>query len=253
MRILKFSVDILGLAFEISAGQVVKQHIQLGSKKILPPTLQVSEEGVAMFEQAVQDVLASPGKTFAQQVAHGATLIPKPVTAPFTSRLYETIGYRHGQKFDPIGSFAAGGQMSASERIEFQLSPQFAGQPAGSILTGTAQTVVCDAHRERSGGQIGRDGTVLGKEAQVLQLAGGVIKHSDSLGPGSALGVAELAQIKKSFLERTAMVGQADVFNDAIVAMLFAVFLASDEAQKHNLARVCQSYREQAQGDGASL
>ena len=143
--------------------------------------------------------------------------------------------------------------MSAPERIEFQLAPQFAGQPAGSILTGTAQAVVCDAHRERSGGQIGRDGTVLGKEAQVLQLAGGVIKNSDSLGPGSALGVAELAQIKKSFLKRTAMAGQADVFNDAIVAMLFAVFLASDEAQKHNLARVCQSHRGQAQGDGSSL
>ncbi len=72
---------------------------------------------------------------------------------------------------------------------------------------------------------------VVGKKAQALQLPRGVINNGGGLSPSSALGVALLAQIKKGLLERTAIVRQADVFNDAIIAMLFAVFLASDEAK----------------------
>jgi len=69
-------VDLLRLAFKIGAGQIVEQHVQLGAKEIPPLALQVGAEGVAMFEQAVQDavklVFAAPHQAFAQQVAHGA-------------------------------------------------------------------------------------------------------------------------------------------------------------------------------------
>ena len=94
-------LNLPGLALEIGAGQVVEQHVELGSKKVLPSPLQVGEESVAMLEQLVQHtvklVLAAPGKAFAQQVAHGAALIPYPVTAPFAARLDEPIGDRHIQ------------------------------------------------------------------------------------------------------------------------------------------------------------
>jgi len=72
-------------------------------------------------------------------------------------------------------------------------------------LAGTAQAIVCDAPRERSGGQIVWDEMVVGKKAQVLQLPCGVINNGGGLSPSSKLGVALLAQIKKGFLERTAI------------------------------------------------
>ncbi len=77
--------------------------------------------------------------------------------------------------------------------------------------------------------------------------------NGDGLDPSGVLGVTQFAQIKKSFLERTTTARLADVFNDAIVAMLLAILLAGDEAQKHNLARVCQSHRGMVQGGGSSL
>jgi hypothetical protein len=94
---------------------------------------------------------------------------------------------------------------------------------------------------------------VVGKEAQVLQLARGIIKNGDGPGPSRMLGVTEFAQIEKGFLESTVPARKADAFNDAIIAMLFAVFLAGDEAQKHTLARVCQNPRGSAQGGRSSL
>jgi hypothetical protein len=120
-------------------------------------------------------------------------------------------------------------------------------------LAGAAQAIVAHADGDGGPGQIGGDGTLIGKEAQSLQLARGVVKNADSLDPGRMLGVAQFAQIKKGFLKRGATARLPDIFNDAVVAMLFAVFLAGDETQKHNLARACQSHRGIAQGGESSL
>jgi len=179
--------------------------------------------------------------------------MPEPVTAPFAARRNEAIGDRDRQWFYPVGALTAGGQMLGPERVQGQLAPQFARQPAGPVLAGTAQTVVAQAEGDRGPGQIGGDGPVVGKQAQALPLPCGVIKNRDGLDPGRLLGVTQFAQVEEGFLERSAPARLADVLHDAVVAMLFAIFLAGIEAQKHNLARVCQSHQGLAQGGGSPL
>lgn len=43
------------------------------------------------------------------------------------------------------------------------------------------------------------------------------------------LSVAELTQIEKGLLEGAATPWNTDILNDAVIAMLFAIFLASNE------------------------
>jgi len=46
--------NLLGLAFDIRAGQVVKQHFVLRAEEVLPAGLQVREQSRAMRQQTVQ-------------------------------------------------------------------------------------------------------------------------------------------------------------------------------------------------------
>jgi len=90
------------------------------------------------------------------------------------------------------------GQVLAPKRVQLQIAPEFARQPAGSVLAGTAQPVVAHAEGYRGPDQIGGDGPVVGEEAQVFQLPRGVIKNPDDLGPGRRLGVTQFTKISRA-------------------------------------------------------
>ena len=45
------------IALKIGAGQIVKQHVELGAKLLLPPALQIFEQFLPMFEQSIQTAI----------------------------------------------------------------------------------------------------------------------------------------------------------------------------------------------------
>src|ERR1039457_4678704 len=94
---------------------------------------------------------------------------------------------------------------------------------------------------------------VIGKQVEVLGLARNLIKDTNGLYPGTLLGIIDFTQVKQGLLVRMPTPGNPHIFDDAEVAMLFAVFLSLGGAQKHNLAPVCQTDGGTRQGGKSSL
>jgi hypothetical protein len=73
------------IAFEVGAGQIVEQHIEPGSKQILPLLLQVPEQASLVLKQvimaAVKLVYLADGTVFTEQVAYRTVFKPVPVQA----------------------------------------------------------------------------------------------------------------------------------------------------------------------------
>ena len=67
---------------------------------------------------------------------------------------------------------------------------------------------------------------VIGKQVEVLRLARYLIKDTNGLYPGTLLGIIDFTQVKQCFLVRMPPPGSPNIFDDAEVAMLFAVFLS---------------------------
>jgi hypothetical protein len=71
----------------------------------------------------------------------------------------------------------------------------------------------------------------------------GFVKRFQILAPGRLLGVIDFAQVEDDALQGVTG-AQPAVFDDALVAMHLAVFLASVVAQKHAVGRQCITVAE---------
>ena len=67
---------------------------------------------------------------------------------------------------------------------------------------------------------------VFGKQVEVAGLAQILIKDSQGIYPGTLLGIIDFTQVKQRLLVRMPTPGNPSVFDDAEVAVLFAVFLS---------------------------
>ena len=67
---------------------------------------------------------------------------------------------------------------------------------------------------------------IIGKQVEVAGLAQILIKDSQGIYPGTLLGIIDFTQVKQRLLVRMPTPGNPSVFDDAEVAVLFAVFLS---------------------------
>lgn len=220
-----------------TAGQVVEEHVEGGAEEILPASLQMREQGPAMFQQPIQHgrelILAAPRKIRAEQIAHGAAVIPVAMTAPLAARGDQPVGGGPLEQAGSIRAFARGREFGGPEGVQAQLPPEFSGQPAGAVWPWRAQAIRRQAQRQRGrrGGRGWRQ-AIGGKTTVRFQLPGFGVEHRDGLGPDGLLGIVEFAQIEERPLMHGAG-GVADIFDHAPVAVFLAVFFPFGGAQKH--------------------
>ena len=67
---------------------------------------------------------------------------------------------------------------------------------------------------------------VIGKQVEVLGLARNLIKNTNGLYLGTLLGIIDFTQVKQGLLVRMPTPGNPNIFDDAEIPMLFAVFLS---------------------------
>src|SRR5258708_6390575 len=108
-----------------------------------------------------------------------------------------------------------------------QQLPNSRGRRSSRPLTFTCRLSTASAGVSRSSG----------KQTQVRILLLLFIKYRKRLAPCCLLLVVDLTQIENRSLHRS-VGSQTMVFNDAEVAMILAVFVAVDAAQKHDKRRV---------------
>src|ERR1700716_140278 len=90
---------------EISARQVVEQHVVADVEQVSPPPRQVIKDRLLVHQQpivtAVQLVdLGQPG-ILTQQIGHGTALTPLPVQAPLAARRQQTVDDQREQDLIP--------------------------------------------------------------------------------------------------------------------------------------------------------
>lgn len=122
-------------------------------------------------------------------------------------------------------------QVLSPELLQVQFIPQPATQPA---ITEEARPFKRQFGKLnfQSVENLGRNVPVLGEEADLLSELINFIEDLQALAPGRLLRVIDLTQVENGSLGRTTH-AQTPVFDDAKIAMLFAVFFASVKAQKH--------------------
>ena len=80
--------------------------------------------------------------------------------------------------------------------------------------------------------QLGKRVAVVGKQGKLARRFGAVGEGFDGAHPAGALAVVELAEVQQMALDH-ASAAHATAFDDAPVAVLFAVFVAGPRAQEH--------------------
>jgi hypothetical protein len=101
--------DVLGGALEVSAREVVEEHLVFHAEEILPAGAQVLEEGVAVGQEAVEQgvelVLVAELKVGAKEIAQGGTFVPEAPATPFAAGGDQAVGHGDEQGLGPIGAF----------------------------------------------------------------------------------------------------------------------------------------------------
>jgi hypothetical protein len=216
-------------ALEVSAGQIVEEHVEGGTEEIFPAGLQESEQVGLVGEQAVQAaigiVLGDEGKIFAEQIAQRGAQKPFAMQAPFAARIDEPISGEDLEEVIPGSAFAAGRQAAAPEVAEVKEIPKLERQPAGAPLARTAKGELTQAQWHAVVGDGGGHGPIVGKEGEGLGLLRDRIEGGEGAGPGGVLGIVDLAQVEEWAVE-DAPVGDAAFFHERPVTVFFAVFAA---------------------------
>jgi hypothetical protein len=80
----------VSFALNISAGEIVKQHLETCLKQVLPSLPQMFKQGGLMrqnpIQAAIQSVLLRYREAPSQQIPHGALMKSLPVQAKLTAR-----------------------------------------------------------------------------------------------------------------------------------------------------------------------
>src|SRR5207249_11986874 len=95
----KLALVLLGerrIAFKVSAGQVVEQHLELRIEEIPPAFLEMGKERRLVRKQMIMHLVEPVDfrepEIAAEQVRHRAALIPLAMEAPLAARSDEPIG-----------------------------------------------------------------------------------------------------------------------------------------------------------------
>ena len=123
----------------------------------------------------------------------------------------------------PARALARGGQLRGEEGVEAELAVKFERQPAAAPLARTLEGkfIQPDAHHARVGG--GR-GPVVREEGDLGRGVRAGRVGLESLAPGGALRVIDLAQIKHLALHDAAVV-EPFVFDHTPVSVFLAILL----------------------------
>ncbi len=94
-----------GRGFEIGAGQVVEQNLELGAEQIRPALTQMGKQRLFVRQQlvvaAVERVLLRQREIRAQQVRHRALFKPLPVQTPLAAGIDQPVAHQRLQDVQP--------------------------------------------------------------------------------------------------------------------------------------------------------
>jgi hypothetical protein len=184
-----------------------------------------------LVQATIEFVFGDHFDIFAQQIPHGATLIPLPVQPPLTAGRKQPVADQGFQDVEPAGILATGRQSGDPEAIEIKQVPQLAGQPTGAPLSWPMELHSVQLDLDPFTGQF-RERTVSRKQGYLSCRAVALLDHLDGLHPGGLLPVIDLTKVKHLSLDN--LFGRRPmVFNDTPIAMLFSVFEASFGSKKH--------------------
>lgn len=159
------------IALEVRARQVVEQHLALRLEQLAPALPQVREQRLAMRREQVQAtvelVLLRQREVLAQQVAHGARVIPLAVHAPLAARVDQPVSGQRGEQVRPTRALAAGRQPLPPEFVQAQQAPQLERQPAGAELARPPEPHRRHPHAHRLVLERRRQLAVIGKQRQL--------------------------------------------------------------------------------------
>jgi hypothetical protein len=112
---------------EISTGQIVEQHIEIGVEQVAPALRQMREQRLLVGQQKVmagiQLVRLRQSKIRPQQVAHSAVAEPFAVQLPLAARRDQAIGHQDLKNLVPSRVLAACRQALGPELIQMQRTP----------------------------------------------------------------------------------------------------------------------------------
>ena len=123
--------------------QVIQQHVEAGIEQRLPAFPQKREKRALVDKQLVQatiqGVAAHHLRRPAQQVPHGAVLVPVPVQPPLAARINQLVAHLRLQHIQPARALPAHRQPGAPEPIQLQALPHRQRQPARPPLARPTQ------------------------------------------------------------------------------------------------------------------
>ena len=187
-------------------------------------------------ETAIQAIFLGHREIGSQQCIHGGGQVPLAMHTKFAAWIQQSVHNQELQYFFPSDVFARSGKASIPKLIQAQLLPQLTSQPAATEQTRAPQFEAAQFHLQAVD-RIDGNLAIVGEQTQVRILLLLIVKHRQRFAPCRLLLIVDLAEIENGSLHR--LVGSdAMVFYDAEVAMILAVFLAMDAAQKHADSRL---------------
>ena len=217
------------IAFEIGAGQVVKQHIEARIEQGFPALLKVGEQRLLVLQKLVQAavelVALRQRGVLAQKIAHGASIPPLPVQPPFAARIDQPVAGQRFQDVQPRRSLPARRQTLMPEGVKLQLLPEIERQPARAPLPGTVKLELLQAHLHRFTRRFRRR-SVFREQGDLRHPPRTLVESLKRTVPLRLLAAAHLAQIEHLPLYSLAA-AHAPVLNHAPVAVLLAVLDSS--------------------------
>ena len=168
----------------------------------------------------------------AQQIGQRAVAEPFAMQPPLAARRDQPIGHQHEQHLIPARALAAGRQAIGPEPIELQLLPQLQGQPAGAPLPRPQEPQLRElqAHDRARPASTPR----IDPRETARAFARPASSSNTSIDLRHATSCEELISPRYSTCRCTTRPPLKPlVLDDAQVAVLFAVLLASRGAQKH--------------------
>ncbi len=189
--------QIRGVDLEISAGQIVQQHVEIGVEEIAPALRQMREQSVLVREQqivtGVELVRLGQAEIRSQEIGHRAVGEPLAMQPPLAAGFDQPIGDQDLQNVIPARPLPARGQAFGPEPIELQVSPQQPGQPTRAPLARAMQAHLRQPQAHHRGVVRDRIATVLGEQGQRLRAAGIGVDDLDRLAPSFRLRGIDLA------------------------------------------------------------
>jgi hypothetical protein len=223
--------------FEIRAGQIVQQHVEIGVEQVAPALRQMRKQRVLVREQEVvagiELVRLGQAEVRADEIGHRAVAEPFPMQPPLAARRDQPVGDQHLEHMIPSRPLAARGQALGPEPVELQLPPQQPGQPTGAPLPRAMQAHLGKPQPHHRGVVSRGFAAILREQRERSRAAGLRVEHLDRLAPSFRLRRVDLAQIINVPLHHSAIV-ETLVLDDVPIEVRLAVLPSFDSSQEHD-------------------